>query len=208
MGSEQTSCLSSTLECLPKNEQLTIWGDHFNQDTRALLIICEMAGKTYKFREVNTFKEENFSKKYVELNPTSSIPIITCRDTKCIGDQSSLYQFLYNTDPYIKSMFFCDDQALQIKNLMDWLCKVMRQSTSKLIRRIYIQRVLKVKNRKSVNIDLTRFKQFFTTYLTHLEALLATNKFLTGQQMTYVDILIYVEIHTIIRLYSWHIEHS
>ena len=79
-----------------------------------------MVGKRHKFREVNTFKEENFSKKYKDLNPTSSIPIITCKDTKCIGDQSSLYEFLYNTDPSVKTTFYSEEQALEIKNIMNW----------------------------------------------------------------------------------------
>ena len=116
----QSSCIESATSCLPKNDTLTIWGDHFNQDTRALLIMCEMADVRHKFREVNTFKEENLSEKYKQVNPTATIPIITCKNTKCLGDQLSLYEFLYNTDLGMRVMFYNDEQVLAIKNIMSW----------------------------------------------------------------------------------------
>ena len=89
---------------------------------------------------------------------------------------------------------------------MDWFQKTVRQTTSKLILRVYIQKVLKIKNRKSANLDLDRYQEFFNTYLDKLEKNLSQHTFLTGKQMTYVDIMIYVEIHTITSLYEWRIQ--
>ena len=45
----------------------------------------------------------------------------------------------------------------------------MRQTTFKLIRRVYIQKVLKINNRKSVNIDIEQYRMFFNTLLAQLE---------------------------------------
>ena len=64
MGSDQSNCCEGAIECMPQNDIVTIWGDYFNQDTRTLLIMCEMANMRHKFKEVNTFREENFSEKY------------------------------------------------------------------------------------------------------------------------------------------------
>ena len=36
---------------------VTIWGDYFNHDTRALIAICEIANIPRRFEEVNTFKK-------------------------------------------------------------------------------------------------------------------------------------------------------
>lgn len=41
---------------------ITIWGDYFSSDTRALLAICEMADINAKFEEVDTFKQRNLEK--------------------------------------------------------------------------------------------------------------------------------------------------
>ena len=98
----------------------------------------------HKFKEVNTFREENFGPKYQQINPSASIPIITCKDTKCLGDQLSLYEFLYNTDLGARVMFYSEEQEPVMKSIMSWFQKVMRQTTSKLIRRVYIQKVLKL----------------------------------------------------------------
>ena len=41
-------------------------------------------------------------------------------------------------------MFYSEDQEPVMKSIMSWFQKVMRQTTTKLIRRVYIQKVLKL----------------------------------------------------------------
>ena len=56
--------------------QIVIHGDYFNQDTRALLIICKMAQVNTRFVLVNTMKKQNFEPSFCNLNPNSTIPVI------------------------------------------------------------------------------------------------------------------------------------
>ena len=61
-----------------------------------------MSDVKVEFREINSFKEENFDPKYTELNPNSTIPMITEGQTKIIGDGQSLYYYLVNRLPEVK----------------------------------------------------------------------------------------------------------
>ena len=76
---QHVECCSSPCGDPPTGDQgkINIWGDYFNQDTRALLIICDMAEADYHFRLIDTFNKKNFDPTYIEINPNSSIPIIT-----------------------------------------------------------------------------------------------------------------------------------
>ena len=42
--------------CEDNSKVLTIWGDYFNQDTRALLAICDMAEVQHEFKLVDSFQ--------------------------------------------------------------------------------------------------------------------------------------------------------
>ena len=74
--------------------QLTIWGDYFNQDTRALLAICEMAEVQHTFELVDTFQHVNKTESYTKVNPTQSIPMISDSKWKILGDGIETYDFL------------------------------------------------------------------------------------------------------------------
>ena len=49
---------------------LTIYGDYFDRDTRALLVICDMAEVKADFIMVDTFNGGNLEPSYQELNPS------------------------------------------------------------------------------------------------------------------------------------------
>ena len=50
-------CSPSNIETPESRSKLTIWGDYFNQDTRAILAICAMAGLDADFKLVDTFEQ-------------------------------------------------------------------------------------------------------------------------------------------------------
>ena len=83
---------------------MTVWGDFFNHDTRALLAICDIAGVSVRFEEVNTFKGHNMNSTYTSLNSLSSIPMITQGVTKVIGTPHALYSYMMNKHPEVFSM--------------------------------------------------------------------------------------------------------
>ena len=91
------------------DETITIWGDYFNQDTRALLAICQISGISSKFELVDTSKKQNLEKNYTDLNPNFSIPMITEGHTKIIGDGPSLYYYLVNKHEAVTKTFYPDE---------------------------------------------------------------------------------------------------
>ena len=101
-------------------DQITIWRDYFNQDTRALLAICKMSSVKAEFSHVDTFKQENFNKSYTDLNPNSTVPMITEGPTKIIGDGSSLYFYLVNKHTEVFKKFYAEEQAVDVRMMMGW----------------------------------------------------------------------------------------
>ena len=130
-------------------DQITIWGDYFNQDTRALIAICEMSGVSANFQMVDTFTQKNFDKEYTDLNPNSTVPMITEGPTKIIGDGSSLYFYLVNKHSPVFQKFYAEDQAVDVRMMMGWFQKTMRKTTAKLIRVIVNPKVFKQTTKKS-----------------------------------------------------------
>ena len=66
------------------NCRLTIYGDYFDRDTRALLAICDMAEVDAVFTIVDTFNGGNLEESYVRLNPTKTIPMLRQGPSKCV----------------------------------------------------------------------------------------------------------------------------
>jgi len=89
----------------PGANSLRIWGDYFNQDTRALLAICEMAGAEIDFVKIDTLTKENMQESYMELNPNSTIPMLTHGNTKVIGDGPAMFNYLVNSTERVAEHF-------------------------------------------------------------------------------------------------------
>ena len=123
------------------NSKLAIWGDYFNQDTRALMAICEMAEISPFFGIVDTFKKEHLEPHYLAVNPTSSIPMITDGQWKIFGESSMVYNFLIQNYPKIKARFYCEEQEAKVNDLFRHFMKSMRKITVPLIRSITNKKV-------------------------------------------------------------------
>ena len=84
---------------------------------------------------------------------------------------------------------------------MGWFQKIMRRTTSKLIRAIVNPKVFNIPLRKNNSVEV-ELKEFFTEILGKLEKNLGDRKHLSGEQFTFIDIMFYVEIYTILKLYQ------
>ena len=82
--------------------------------------------------------------------------------------------------------------------MFSWFTKIMRRVSSKLIRAIVRPLVFET-DPKSVKDEL---KEFFDQILSRLEEKLITLKYLTGEKMTFIDVMVYCEIRTVMRLYK------
>ena len=87
---------------------ILIYGDYFNQDTRSILAIIQIAEVyNYEFVEVDTFKHENLQEPFKLINPSGTIPLITEgskeKPTKTIvGDKNVAILFNYLIDNHPK----------------------------------------------------------------------------------------------------------
>ena len=90
---------------------------------------------------------------------------------------------------------------------MGWFQKIMRRTTSKLIRAIVNPKVFNIPLRKTNSVEI-ELKEFFTEILGKLEKNLVDRENLSGPQLTFIDIMFYVEIFTILKLYQKEITSS
>ena len=166
-----------------------------------MLAICKMSDVKVQFSHVDTFKQMNFEKSYTDLNPNSTVPMITEGPTKIIGDGSSLYFYLVNKHTDVFKKFYSEEQAVDVRMMMGWFQKTMRKTTSKLIRSIVNPKVFNQNSKKQADID-DELNEFFDPILGKLEETLVRKKYLTGEKITVIDIMFYCEIVTILKLYS------
>ena len=50
-------------------DELIVYGDYFDQDTRSIIAICDIAGLKPKVEVIDTFKAEHMSDSFTKLNP-------------------------------------------------------------------------------------------------------------------------------------------
>jgi len=62
----ETSGVSSVRSSI----RLTIYGDYFDRDTRALLAICDMSEVVSEFAMIDTFNGGNLEASYSQICPT------------------------------------------------------------------------------------------------------------------------------------------
>lgn len=59
-----------------KAKSVHIYGDYYNADTRALLVICKFADLEPNFTLVDTLKRENKKSNFLNINPSGLLPVI------------------------------------------------------------------------------------------------------------------------------------
>ena len=104
----------------PQGTKLRIYGDYFNQDTRSLLAICQMARASFDFVLVDTLEGKNKEKPYIDENPNKTVPMLSLGQTKVIGDSKSIFNYLVNTNAEVWQHFHHEDQAKKIKEILDY----------------------------------------------------------------------------------------
>jgi len=162
------------------------------------MVICDYSQISSDFRIVDTFKRENESKEYTNLNPGMSIPMITEGNKTIIGDGKAYYYHLVNKHSKVKEALYPTGSELHVKSMMEWFQNVMRPKTFKLIR-VKINRNAK-KKEKEVGEMLD---EYFGLVLKTLEnRLSAGQSFTCGQAMTLIDIIFYCDIVTVLKLYQ------
>ena len=134
--------------------------------------------------------------------------MITDGMAKIIGDGASLYYFLVNKHAKIKQSFYALEQDQDIRHMMQWFQRTMRRNTSILIRKILNPRKGNHKESMAIehlNEDLDEFMEMI---LPKINSKLTKTTYVTGPKITIIDIMIYCDIQTILKLYKREIENS
>ena len=189
-------------------EKIIIYGDYFNQDTRAILAICDISEVNREFVVVDSFKGEQKQAPFKHLNPACSIPLITegtqeNPTLKVAGDRNlaDLYNYLIDNHVKVSQKLYPAEQGEQIIEMMNWFKKNLRQSTSRLIS----QALEDTHNARDSLVANTSQQAELTLYheiLKHCETQLEQTKYLTGNKISIIDVMVYCEINTIVKLFK------
>lgn len=196
-GPAQPEAPSSQKPVAP--EGLSIYGDWFNSDTRALVAICEHAGIKHTFELVDTLARKNIEPEYKSLNPSGSIPILTSGVSRVISEGPPLYDWILNTEDAAKKLFHHPEQERDVAAIQRYFFREVRANTSQLIRRqatkvLAPERAPKPDDQNAQN----RLKEFMFVFLDNLlkqlNAELEKYKYMTGPELSILDIILYCEI--------------
>ena len=119
---------------LQKGGKLTLWGDHFNSETRAILSILEIANVPYEFVEVNTLEDKHKEDNYKRINPSGTIPFIENGNDKVIGGGITNIQYLIGVSHKVSESLYPEKDQAQINTVLNWFYSVMRTETQRLIK--------------------------------------------------------------------------
>ena len=144
----------------------------------------------------------------MRMNPTGSVPMLRVGNSNVISQGQVLFDWIIQTSPKAKEMFFHEDQKNTINAIQRFFFREMRGNTSQLIRRLALK-VLDPENAPDTsNADVkrkveVRMAEFEKKRLSKLGELLKDDqKYLTGSQMSFVDIVIYCEVNQVLAMYD------
>lgn len=120
---------------------LTIYGDMFNADTRALIAECRYGGINHEFVPIDTFDQEMMDSKYAAVNPIKAIPMIIDGQFKIMGENRVLHDWVMLKGK-AGLMLQPPEQEMAFNLMQRYFFKEVRGITSQLIRRLGM-RVLK-----------------------------------------------------------------
>jgi len=184
------------------SSRLTVYGDHFNSDTRTLLGILKISRVSHAFEKVNMLNEEHRKEAYLAQNPSGQIPMVTEGQFKIIGGGNTLINYLVNAHKQIADQLHPEEQRGDIEKYLNWFQSKMRPETQRLIRMIVPAKVL---GGNPASTDDKR-KQRETIYGKHGILSVLDKKlgeqgpYICGEKVTVVDVLFYCEISTILML--------
>lgn len=74
---------------------LTLYLDLYSQPSRAVKLLCDIAGIPYKLHALNIFKGDLQKEDFVELNPTRKVPVIVDDDIT-LFESGAILRYLCN----------------------------------------------------------------------------------------------------------------
>lgn len=102
-----------------------------------------MAGVVADFKIVDTFQGQHKEEAYTSENPASSIPMITHGNFKILGEGASIYSYLVQKFPEVRTMFYNEEQTQVAQAMFSHFMTSVRKTTKSMIRRVTNTKVFK-----------------------------------------------------------------
>ena len=121
-------CEKSSQESRNDLAPMTIYGDYYDRDTRALLAICDMCKVQVSFKYVCTFNGTNLEDSYTNMNVTGKIPTLS-RGLNVVTTNVSIrapYAFLLENFSAASQALYNPFQAARISELFAHLTSQLR----------------------------------------------------------------------------------
>lgn len=178
--------------------KIKLIGFSLNADTYAMQLILKKAGINFDYEEVNMLKNEHESETFEKVHPCKFLPILQDGDA-----------FIYGTT-FIMLMHVCNRFKKQGERIMpkEFKAELSREysafeenqkRTIKLLRRMLIAK--RMNKGAPAEQELIQKKQdFFNLVLPALDKKLSGKRFFVGDQQTMLDLMIFVEIETVLVL--------
>lgn len=161
-------------------------------------LMLKKAGISYDYQDVNMLKGEHESAAFVEAHPSGYIPILQDGDAYVVGTT------------YIMIMYICNRFKKEGERLMpkEYRAELSREFSSfeetqkrtiKLLRRMLIAKLMK--RNPPPPEELQRKKnEFFNLIVPALNTKLRGKQFFVAEEQTMLDLVIFVEIETVLVL--------
>lgn len=169
-----------------------------NADTYTMQLMLKKAGISYDYEDVNMLKNEHESEQFEKAHPCKYLPILQDGDAYIYG---STYIMLM----HICSRFKREGERLMPKEYRSELSREFsafeetQKRPIKLLRRMLIAKIL-AQNAPSVADIARRRKEFDELVLPALNAKLRGKQFFVAEQQTVLDLVIFVEVETVLVL--------
>ena len=187
---------------------LTIYGDSFDADSRALQAVCEIAGIKATFVDCNMFSSDSRKDEFEEKNPTCSMPFLQDGNTLVLAEEG-LQNFKYVISKFKQAAELGPKPETETKfnAVSRYFFKEVRNTTSFLIKRqsfkiLHPDKVMKDQTRAQQKMNLTA-AEFRDRILVNLNNELRDKDFLVDQKITALDIFVYMELNQVLSMYNW-----
>ena len=128
--------------------------------------------------------------------------MITQGKFKVQGTESKpFYQFLLENYLRIKAEFYQTDQAAKTNEMFGYLVNRVRPISEPLISSVTDNKIFSRRTQPESG-TITTLISDYVTQIAGLEEHLAKHEFVTGKYMTYIDIVLFMEIDTIKTIYG------
>ena len=110
-----------------------MYGHAFNSDTRTILTLLDISKIAYDYEEIDIFMGKHLENKFLEINPSGSIPVIIDEDCQLMGTPNIFANYLTAKFKKLHS-YMPPEHKAKIDQHMNWFLSQVRPAVQRLIK--------------------------------------------------------------------------